>query len=31
MPRVAPRGSMWLDLGPRNGPPGPFETFELTR
>ena len=25
----APRGSMWLDLGPRNGPHGPFEMFEL--
>ena len=29
MPRVAPRGSMWLELGPRNGPHGPFEMFEL--
>ena len=25
----APRGSMWLELGPRNGPHGPFEAFEL--
>jgi hypothetical protein len=25
----APRGSMWLEPGPRNGPHGPFEMFEL--
>ena len=25
----APRGSMWLELGPRNGPHKPFEVFEL--
>ena len=25
----APRGSMWLELGPRNGPHGLFEVFEL--
>ena len=26
---VALRGSMWLELGPRNGPHGAFELFEL--
>ena len=25
----APCGSMWLELGPRNGPYGLFEMFEL--
>jgi hypothetical protein len=25
----APRGSMWLDPGPRNGPHEPLEAFEL--
>ena len=25
----APRGSMWRELGPRNGPRRPFEVFEL--
>jgi hypothetical protein len=35
MPNVAlstwlcQRGSMWLDLGLRNGPHEPFEVFEL--
>jgi hypothetical protein len=29
MLRVAPRGSTWLELGPRNGPHEPFEVFEL--
>jgi hypothetical protein len=30
MPRVALRGSMWLEPGPRNGPHRPFWMFELT-
>jgi hypothetical protein len=29
MLRVALRGPMWLELGPRNGPHKPFEMFEL--
>jgi len=29
MPRVALRGSMWLELGPRNGPHRAFKVFEL--
>ena len=31
MPRMAPHGSVWLELGPRNGPHGLFEAFELFR
>ena len=28
MPRVALRGSMWLELGPRNGPHRAFKVFD---